>query len=274
MGSGGAPAASGRFIPRDPTGSNQYADGMNLYQYVQGGPTSYVDPSGLEATVPCAVSPCQVKQISGPHGDGSMGYGAKAVRGYSPRRRNIWRYSHTIKTPGPNGKKVEHKVGHTWLSCGDRSYGFYPKDYKKGLWTGDRTSRIPGIYEGDEILKNPKPSDPLEGRDSSGQQIQPDWIWKTEVDTADTRTIKDSQGADKPCKCASCDDIKACVDRQARRWGGTDWTLSRHCQDFTISILSKCCLSAKDPPTMTHARQKVKWWHGGGDAGRHYTEQE
>jgi len=30
LGPGGAPAATGRFIPRDPTGSNQYADGMNL----------------------------------------------------------------------------------------------------------------------------------------------------------------------------------------------------------------------------------------------------
>jgi hypothetical protein len=47
MGAGGAPAATGRFIPRDPTGSNQYADGMNLYQYVQGNPVNHLDPSGL-----------------------------------------------------------------------------------------------------------------------------------------------------------------------------------------------------------------------------------
>jgi hypothetical protein len=47
MGAGGAPAATGSFIPRDPTGSNQYADGMNLYQYVGGNPVNYSDPTGL-----------------------------------------------------------------------------------------------------------------------------------------------------------------------------------------------------------------------------------
>jgi hypothetical protein len=49
MGAGGTPATAGRFIPRDPTGSNQYADGMNLYQYVRGNPVSLVDPFGLKA---------------------------------------------------------------------------------------------------------------------------------------------------------------------------------------------------------------------------------
>lgn len=43
----GGPAVAGGFIPRDPTGSNQYADGMNLYQYVRGNPVNRVDPHGL-----------------------------------------------------------------------------------------------------------------------------------------------------------------------------------------------------------------------------------
>ncbi len=46
MGAGGTPAAAGHFIPRDPTGSNQYADGMNLYEYVQSRPTMGLDPEG------------------------------------------------------------------------------------------------------------------------------------------------------------------------------------------------------------------------------------
>jgi len=46
IGAGGA-AQLGGFIPRDPTGSNQYADGMNLYQYVGSNPIGYVDPTGL-----------------------------------------------------------------------------------------------------------------------------------------------------------------------------------------------------------------------------------
>jgi len=38
----GGPAVAGGFIPMD-----QYADGMNLYQYVRGNPYSLRDPSGL-----------------------------------------------------------------------------------------------------------------------------------------------------------------------------------------------------------------------------------
>jgi hypothetical protein len=48
----GGPAVGGGFIPRDPTGSNQYADGMNLYQYVRSQPTRYLDPSGLRTWLP------------------------------------------------------------------------------------------------------------------------------------------------------------------------------------------------------------------------------
>ncbi len=44
VGSAG-PAAGGGFIQRDPI--RQYADGMNLYQYVRSGPTRYVDQLGL-----------------------------------------------------------------------------------------------------------------------------------------------------------------------------------------------------------------------------------
>jgi uncharacterized protein RhaS with RHS repeats len=48
----GGPAVGGGFIPRDPTGSAQYADGMNLYQYVRGNPNRFVDPSGNAARNP------------------------------------------------------------------------------------------------------------------------------------------------------------------------------------------------------------------------------
>lgn len=46
----GGPAVRGGFIPRDPTASNQYADGMNLYQYVGSNPIIGLDPQG-EAVV-------------------------------------------------------------------------------------------------------------------------------------------------------------------------------------------------------------------------------
>lgn len=41
------PAVAGGFIPRDPTGTNQYADGMSLYQYVRSNPITGLDPQGL-----------------------------------------------------------------------------------------------------------------------------------------------------------------------------------------------------------------------------------
>ncbi|MBL7222012.1 MAG: hypothetical protein ISS69_18030 [Phycisphaerae bacterium] len=42
-----APAPNTHFPPRDPTGTNQYADGMNLYEYVRSDPVNRVDPTGL-----------------------------------------------------------------------------------------------------------------------------------------------------------------------------------------------------------------------------------
>jgi hypothetical protein len=41
-----SPTVQDRFVPRDPTDSNQYADGMNLYRHVGSNPTRYVDPQG------------------------------------------------------------------------------------------------------------------------------------------------------------------------------------------------------------------------------------
>ncbi len=40
------------FVPRDPTATNRYADGMNLYQYVRSSPVKYVDFSGFQAHQP------------------------------------------------------------------------------------------------------------------------------------------------------------------------------------------------------------------------------
>lgn len=74
MGAGGAPAATGRFIPRDPTGSNQYADRMNLYQYVRGNPVIYVDPQGLAC---CAY--VRLSNAFGIPGISSIGGGHTAV---------------------------------------------------------------------------------------------------------------------------------------------------------------------------------------------------
>jgi len=43
------PVSRNGFAPRDPSGRNQYADGMNLYQYVRNSPVSFVDWDGAAA---------------------------------------------------------------------------------------------------------------------------------------------------------------------------------------------------------------------------------
>jgi hypothetical protein len=47
------PTATANFPPRDPTGSKQYADGMNLYEYVRSRPTIATDPSGTTLVIHC-----------------------------------------------------------------------------------------------------------------------------------------------------------------------------------------------------------------------------
>jgi len=49
IGAGGA-APVGGFLPRDPAGTDHYADGMNLYQYARSSPAARRDPSGLLST--------------------------------------------------------------------------------------------------------------------------------------------------------------------------------------------------------------------------------
>ena len=51
------PAPTNRFIPRDPTGTGQYADGMDLYQYSRSNPVNLVDPAGLASGAPTDPGP-------------------------------------------------------------------------------------------------------------------------------------------------------------------------------------------------------------------------
>ncbi|MBN2583972.1 MAG: hypothetical protein JXL80_12975 [Planctomycetes bacterium] len=48
---GGGPVAGGAFLPRDPAGNGQYADGMNLYQYGRSNPVNGLDPDGCVVVV-------------------------------------------------------------------------------------------------------------------------------------------------------------------------------------------------------------------------------
>lgn len=239
MGAGGAFAATGRFIPRDPTGSNQYADGMNLYQYVGDNPMLFSDPLGLRK------GPGMVKQTRGPDGDGQFSE-------WHIFRTNLFRRTNVVTDS--SGRK--HKLGHTWIAMGPGgglpSYGFYPEDYGKSLITiipGVSTSGIiPGLPGSDAKAKaNQPPSDPLNGKDNQGNRIRPDWTWDTEVpDRDDGSVLQAGPGANKkiPCHCATDAQIQSCVRSVAEEWGRTNWSVRRHCQDFVVDALRKCCMKA------------------------------
>jgi hypothetical protein len=111
MGAGGAPAATGRFIPRDPTGSNQYADGMNLYQYVRSNPSSgRLDPSGtiIVTVAGLGESPGSLAHIEEDVAT-SIGYALTALgRNYITGNTFRYRYSR-IGYGGGNAKNLLQK---------------------------------------------------------------------------------------------------------------------------------------------------------------------
>ena len=91
-----------RFTQRDPT--EPYADGMNLYQYVNSAPTVYVDPLGLKET------DCGVK-----------------VHRIFPKKME-------------NSTISKSDIGHTWLEYNGKTTGFAPG----GIYSPDPWHTDPG----------------------------------------------------------------------------------------------------------------------------------
>lgn len=115
----------GRFLQRDPVGTPmappamrnisevrftqpdpgaEYADGMNLYQYVQSNPVNRVDPLGLTSLI----NPC----------------------GYRVYRKEIdLSKLEKAKDPQIGNQNYEGYIGHTWIQSGNEIYDF-PKGFQ------------------------------------------------------------------------------------------------------------------------------------------------
>ena len=110
------PSAGGGFIPRDPTGSNQYADGMNLYQYVGGNPVGLRDPSGLAVRIDCRLR----KEVGSLMRQWAQGGRVHVVPG---KGYDTW-YGHKtyVAKYGPaNAGPANHKATNT-VALGDSDY--------------------------------------------------------------------------------------------------------------------------------------------------------
>jgi RHS repeat-associated protein len=59
----------------------------------------------------------------------------------------------------------------------------------------------------------------------------------------DTGSMKDPAGGkDIECKCATEDQVWACVKAVAAAWSGTPWKIGHDCRDFAKAAESECCL--------------------------------
>jgi hypothetical protein len=117
----GGPASGGGFMPRD-----QYADGMNLYQYVRGNPVTALDPMGLKAWTEATAKAELTKQITSWRGSG-YNFAAdlmqhfvdkKGPQDYTPTQANI----DEVKKHGRD-RILDEVFGHIW-----KGHGIDPPD--------------------------------------------------------------------------------------------------------------------------------------------------
>ncbi len=223
MGAGGAPAATGRFIPRDPIGTAtappmarnlsssqftrrdptlQYADGPNLYQYVRSDPIGRTDPMGLESRPtkfwhfrsygdPKIYSIAGEEQHSVISEDRSKEIGVD----YGPRE----------KKSGEKGKKID---GLAWL-----------------LWGA------PGYTDPWNIQFKLDYSRATEE-------------WKLCIKDTGTMRVDDK---DVECKCATEAQVKSCITRVAEVWDDTTWKRGHDCRHFVQAAETECCLEKCSP---------------------------
>jgi len=199
------PAVGGRFLPRD-----QYADGMNLYQYVGSEPIGWTDATGNAR---------QRAQQAGKDNDkdkpkepGVPAPGTPDFVGPTEPPAGRWAtcgikvYRSAICTLSP---KKPSDFGHEWTNDGQTTWD-YPKDYF---------------------------SDPVHPCHKYDKE-HPVWIWNAHV-----KPLGGSLPDGTSCDKASCRQIKACLQAAENEWDGTSYSFWGHnCIDFAQAALNKCCM--------------------------------
>lgn len=248
----GSAAPPGESASRAPQTSNQYVDGMGLYQYVSSAPVGHSDPRGLQKE---RQGPCVVKQVSGPDGDGSLHRGPHMHLPFI-------RHSHAVR----DSSGAAHKKGHTWLSCQTESKrvsaGFYPMDYANMLIPA--TGKVWGVNDEDTQKANERriaagetaiyqPYDPLDEpglTDMQGEPTSHDWEWDTKLQASDKDKLQHGAGKGDLCCQARDEDIVDCVRQFAiEKPSRVPWIQRRfdvnlyNCQDFVLEAMERCCLA-------------------------------
>jgi len=240
------PAVAGSFAQRDPTGTNQYADGMNLYLYARSNPTRLVDPYGDAAQSPMepvegdwspvTIDPEQDIIVWVP----PLRTGHAAPTGSASRKTRFWHFRGYGK---PKIYSIAGEEQHSVISI-DRSetagvdYG--PRE-KKGGKKGKKIDGLAWLFWGAPGYTKVEPEWEIQFKLDYSRTTE---AWKLCIKDTGTMKVNDK---DVECKCATEDQVKSCITRVAKAWNGTTWKRGHDCRHFVQAAETECCLEKCSP---------------------------
>ncbi len=214
----------GRWVNRDPIGER---GGLNLYGALKNSSVDYIDRDGATAKKPVEpesnagdsepeIDPPTKQKETAPATSSQTGRPSF----WNPCGCRVHRQEIRIgklkdaKDPTIGNQAYEEFIGHTWIDCTGSLYD-YPENFQD-----DRKEKS-------------------------------EWIWGTT--RAIFGTIKAGSGAGKKCRCATCDDIKSCLQAVETIHASCSYseaglgifpppTGKMNCRYHVIKSLSSCCL--------------------------------
>lgn len=225
--SAAGPARGGGFAQRDPITqppnrvgnaglNNQYADGMNFYQYVGSNPVNWVDYTGNGKEKPGAGSAPEPGQTPNP---GTQPAGRGSTCGIQIKRSAICKIF---------GQTKPSDFGHEWLEIPDGAGGTAYADFPSG---GRNDPYITHRRYGHDCHRY--------------ERAHPMWVWNAHV-----RFFGGSLPSGKSCGEATCAETRECMLSVMDDWSGRDYSFfGSNCIDFVNEALSKCCMARGALPT-------------------------